>query len=192
MLIKHFLTFVFFAYGSLLYAAGFDCTKANTKVEVLICSNKGLSELDDQLGRLYSAIKNENPNLLTEQKKWLTNVRGRCESEDCLFHAYEDRVKELGKRKGCVGAENEIIGRWIDAKGGFFEEMAFSVNDGARGFGSWRHHRPELFGEWSINGCVLNISGANGSIKFEFRVKRIEKSRLYLVNEEESEEVYRK
>ena len=192
MIIKYLLFIYYVAYSSLLYAAGFDCSKSNTNVEVLICGNKDLSNLDSQLGRLYSEIKNTNSNLQAEQKKWLVNVRGKCDSEDCLFNVYRGRIKELGNIQSCTDFSKKIIGRWVDSKDGFFEEFSLSNNNGVRRFGSWRHHRPELFGEWSINSCKLNISGADTSVDFEFLIKRIDKNRLYLINEDGGEEVYRR
>jgi uncharacterized protein len=42
---------------TLLFSASFDCTKAKTDVEKLICSNEELSQLDDKLQESYNILR---------------------------------------------------------------------------------------------------------------------------------------
>lgn len=89
--------------GILLFALGaeaasFDCAKATTSVEKLICSHSGLSDLDERLADAYrealAETKDEN-SLRQSQRKWLASVRNRCKDLDCLVVAYVDRLVEL-------------------------------------------------------------------------------------------------
>jgi len=84
-------------------AASFDCNKASSFAEKVVCSDSRLTVMDDELGRLYkaalaSAPKNEA--LHAEQKAWQA-ARYRCKDSDCIMQAYTDRIAAL---KGGAGA----------------------------------------------------------------------------------------
>jgi len=79
-------------------ATSFDCTKATTNVERLICSDKTLAALDDELDseyqnakRLYGEVTTP---LNTQQKAWLAD-RNQCKSKVCLEQSYKVRIREL-------------------------------------------------------------------------------------------------
>lgn len=81
-------------------AASFDCGKAQSKVEHLICDNPKLSELDSKLGQDYQDVRskaNEEQKkiLITEQKHWLKHTRNVCGDETCLKLAYWSRQAGL-------------------------------------------------------------------------------------------------
>ncbi len=77
-------------------AASFDCGKAGTKVERLICADAQLSKLDDQLAAAYAdALKSTDPaSLKAEQKTWLKG-RNTCMDAGCIKRAYESRLQTL-------------------------------------------------------------------------------------------------
>ena len=78
-------------------AATFDCNKASTFVEKVICSDSRLTSMDDQLGRLYKdalAASSDITALKTEQKAWLSS-RNQCKDSDCIMKAYADRISAL-------------------------------------------------------------------------------------------------
>lgn len=78
-------------------AASFDCTKATTKIEKMICANSLISGLDEDLAKAYTeAMANSsNPSYLKEgQRKWLSG-RNRCLDEGCLQEKYQQRLSEL-------------------------------------------------------------------------------------------------
>jgi len=81
-------------------AASFDCDKAGTKVEKMICADAELSKLDDGLGKLYQDVlgkaneKQKKP-LITIQRHWLKYVRNICKNGLCLKQAYWSRQAEL-------------------------------------------------------------------------------------------------
>ncbi|MDP2832525.1 MAG: lysozyme inhibitor LprI family protein [Pseudomonadota bacterium] len=79
-------------------AASFDCGKAGTKVEKLICADDELSKLDEVLATAYAdALKSPDPaSLKTEQKAWL-KVRNRCADVACIQAAYRQRTEALSQ-----------------------------------------------------------------------------------------------
>ncbi|UEP19324.1 LprI domain-containing protein [Klebsiella phage vB_KpnM-VAC36] len=73
-------------------AASFDCSKASSKVEKLICSDALVSELDSSLNKVYSAIE-EKP--VEDQRAWIKNVRNKQTSVEGLAYVYASRIEEL-------------------------------------------------------------------------------------------------
>lgn len=81
-------------------AASFDCMEAGTKAEHLICDNQKLSELDNNLDKVYQEVlrkSNEEQKslIIIEQNHWLAFTRNACEKESCLRHAYWSRQAAL-------------------------------------------------------------------------------------------------
>lgn len=82
----------------------FDCAKASTRTEKMICADGELSGLDGELARAYRgalAKTDSAASLKTEQHAWLTNQRNKCFDVACLREAYEKRLaglKELATR----------------------------------------------------------------------------------------------
>lgn len=78
--------------------ASFDCLKASTSAEKMICSSETLSRLDEELAKSYeTALEgSDNPDMVrNQQQRWLRTVRDRCRDEVCLKTAYENRVPQL-------------------------------------------------------------------------------------------------
>jgi uncharacterized protein YecT (DUF1311 family) len=82
--------------SNLLYGASFDCAKASSKVEHLICGDHELSILDEHLAIAYrNAKKYEDPKRLkSEQREWIRR-RGFCTTVACLQKSYTQRLKTL-------------------------------------------------------------------------------------------------
>jgi uncharacterized protein len=101
--------------SSACYAASFDCNKAQTAIEKLICGDNELSKLDDKLDNVYkSALKElkadkySKRHLPEEQKSWLKYTRTLCDNSICLKKIYEQRIKELLKPNHYDYLEEEI------------------------------------------------------------------------------------
>jgi uncharacterized protein YecT (DUF1311 family) len=78
-------------------AASFDCMKAQSRVERLICGDKALSKLDETMSASYaSALHNGAQSAETKkaQRQWLVE-RNRCLDADCVRSSYENRLKML-------------------------------------------------------------------------------------------------
>jgi len=79
-------------------AASFDCGKAASHAERLICSSPRLSELDTRLAQAYQAALARDPhpgNVRASQRSWLRQVRDQCQSAPCLTQAYQQRIAAL-------------------------------------------------------------------------------------------------
>lgn len=74
-------------------AASFDCEKAASPRERLICSDGYLSQLDSDLARLYHlAMSATDGALLASQRQWIKDSTARCPSDvKCLIQDYEQR-----------------------------------------------------------------------------------------------------
>lgn len=78
-------------------AASFDCAKAASKIEKMICADPELSKLDEEMVPFYvDAIKYtaDPAGLKIEQRQWLKS-RDACEGTDCLTKAYRSRIVAL-------------------------------------------------------------------------------------------------
>lgn len=104
------LLLVLSSFSNVSLSASFDCSKAKTNIEKLICGTQQLSELDSKLEKTYlNQRKKANPvgensqkpsnadedRLVTEQKHWLKHTRNACSDEACLKQAYTDRIDAL-------------------------------------------------------------------------------------------------
>jgi len=97
---KKLLLFFILTQAGIAFAASFDCNKASSKSEKLICSDQQLSQLDSELGKLYAqakasatdsvAFKNENVRRWKERE-------ADCSDKQCLLNWYAARKVELSK-----------------------------------------------------------------------------------------------
>ncbi|WP_334088119.1 lysozyme inhibitor LprI family protein [Helicobacter typhlonius] len=110
MLYKNIFKILFFiavlislvnAQSSEIAKPSFDCAKATTKVEKMICEDSSgkLQNLDRQIFKSYQETKakldkNGKKAFLDSQKSWL-KTRERCESKECLKELLQHRIKEL-------------------------------------------------------------------------------------------------
>jgi len=88
------------AFSTAAMAAGFDCAKAESAVEKAVCADSALSDLDEYLGRYYSAaleaLGDGASCLKADQRIWLKTVRNPCGSDSsCLSAAYLARLTTL-------------------------------------------------------------------------------------------------
>ena len=86
------------ASGGAAHAASFDCSKARSLPERMICGDPRLSDLDDQLAAAYaSALQTASSpdQVRAEQRQWMAE-RNRCTTAACLGEAYRQRTAALG------------------------------------------------------------------------------------------------
>jgi len=75
----------------------FDCNKASTTAEKLVCSNNELAKLDVQLSDRYKTARakaKDGDKLKADQKSWIKLV-GQCKDESCVRQAYQMRLSQL-------------------------------------------------------------------------------------------------
>ncbi len=95
---------VMFLAANTACAASFDCAKASTKVEKMICADVELSKLDGKLGKSYSnalelftsSVLASEDGLKQQQRKWLKE-RNKCASKECLKTQYQEQIALLGR-----------------------------------------------------------------------------------------------
>lgn len=93
-------------------AASFDCKKAVSTIEKMICADSSLSSLDDKLQKGYQtalgAVKpSVKQKLVTEQRNWIKYVRDICTDVSCLSKAYAARIDLLAKTEGYIVNDSE-------------------------------------------------------------------------------------
>ena len=77
-----------------LFAASFDCTKATTNVEKMICADGQLSQLDTKLSQIYSSFTLLTKEIKTDQRAWMKK-RNTCKDITCVQTLYQQRIEEL-------------------------------------------------------------------------------------------------
>jgi len=97
ILIKAFCSIGIVLMTVMAHAASFDCAKARTHIEKLVCQDPTLSKLDDRLQTVYqwASSKLGPGDLRGEQRDWLKTQRDVCKDKVCLKHRYEDRIQML-------------------------------------------------------------------------------------------------
>jgi uncharacterized protein YecT (DUF1311 family) len=76
----------------------FDCAKAATPQEKMICGNFQLARLDDSIATLYSAARMRAPKpdeIKAEQIDWLKSKRNACRTPEDLRRTLRERVEVL-------------------------------------------------------------------------------------------------
>ncbi len=110
--LKFVLAFCALVISAATQAASFDCGKATSKMERLVCSDPQLSSLDEALAKEYKLARarlspSASIKFVGSQRSWLRFYASYCfvnhdaspadlaQSKRCLVDAYSDRIKEL-------------------------------------------------------------------------------------------------
>lgn len=94
---KKLLIIIFLSTVS-VFGASFDCAKATTKVEKMICADPELSALDEKLSKTFNEAMNatKDKNQLKEnQYYWLKYDRNTCTNRQCLNSLHHLRITYL-------------------------------------------------------------------------------------------------
>ena len=79
--------------------ASFDCAKASSAIEHLICSTPQAADADLRLASAYSAARakaSDPAALKADQRKWMKDERDACSDAECLVKVTEARINKLG------------------------------------------------------------------------------------------------
>lgn len=98
-------------------AAGFDCKRARSAVEISICSDPQLSRLDGDMNVLYQRLHSESAGWDGEtgarsdsvgaaQQQWLRR-RDACKDRACLAQAYRERIDALKQQSAAAGLSTD-------------------------------------------------------------------------------------
>jgi uncharacterized protein YecT (DUF1311 family) len=110
--------------------ASFDCDKARTKLELLICSSDFIGDADIDLSAIYrkafnSAAPDARAALVASENGWLSYVAQSCigaaasayDSKSCAEQAFSDRTDQLKRcmsksgdeAKACLNAYEPVV-----------------------------------------------------------------------------------
>jgi len=116
------------------FGASFDCRKAATAVEKLVCSSNEVRALDVRLYEEYQRaqrLSSEDSVIRTQQRRWLKESRSSCKTVECLSEVYETRISQLQSSisyKECEDESgNSLSFGYCDAR--FKEETETTIND---------------------------------------------------------------
>jgi uncharacterized protein len=161
-----FFTFIM-PFVNYSYGASFDCAKAGTKVEKLICSTPSLSKLDSSLADVYKDALRKEPAIKPDQLAWIKE-RNKCSSEACLEESYKERIDSL---------TNFIVGR--DREGMRAEQKPSNTNQVKTEFKPTDKDKKLIdytllanmcagfYSKWSLNATSKNceLSGDDNDLK---------------------------
>lgn len=145
-----------------LYSASFDCAKAGTKVEQMICSDLELSKLDEQLAQSYKVAaqdKTQAEQIQRSQKQWMKERNG-CADVVCVKDAYRKRIRQLQipDNTPTQNADSEVME--TPDKPGFFRldqsnddavchSLGRIINADIKNYGETRFDTHDEFVKWS-------------------------------------------
>ncbi len=80
-------------------AASFDCGKAKSTVEKMVCTDTDLSKLDEEIAKVYGEVfkKSLDEALLKKQQRGWLKARNQCKDISCLSDYYRGRLAELNE-----------------------------------------------------------------------------------------------
>ncbi|HBH34951.1 MAG TPA: hypothetical protein DDW45_00620 [Gammaproteobacteria bacterium] len=121
--------------ASSAWAASFDCSEAQSRVEKSICSTPALNQLDARMGyawkKLLAAEGSNKQRYIKQQREWLKERNQECSSGDkhCMEVSYHEQIRKLERqlaiaiiqqRKSCNGiSENPHLSSAINENGGW-------------------------------------------------------------------------
>lgn len=90
------------------FAAGFDCAKAGTRIEHMICDNPELDQLDEEMTQMYRALSKgpDAAQIQKEQREW-NKSRNKAQTPEELAQMYDDRMSELAEGKSVPVADKK-------------------------------------------------------------------------------------
>ncbi len=112
---KFIVLFVVALYPSLSFSASFDCARAATKMEKMVCGDSALSRSDENMAAAYAKALKETADpaaIKKQQREWLGSVQ-RCENTPCLLTAFQARIAQLaspenGLWTGTIGNQEVV------------------------------------------------------------------------------------
>lgn len=100
---------VYFMFHGAVFAASFDCSKASTDVEKLICSNNELSRMDDDVSLLYAQARSllyDKELLKKDQIRWIKETRSCNLDYACIYAKYVERREQLSLMISTVSSKS--------------------------------------------------------------------------------------
>jgi uncharacterized protein len=137
-------------------AASFDCAKATTKVEHIICDTPEISKLDEELAERYKAALQDQTKaeqIRQSQRQWMKE-RNNCSDAACAKSAYEKRLSALQMVAASPDSKSAHKKRFVVTKG-----TGYTICESYAGF---LNSLPE---EEALPICHLKLSPAFPDLK---------------------------
>jgi uncharacterized protein len=172
------------------HAASFDCTKAGTRIEKLVCADPALGALDERLAAAYHALGSTfdgkwsiDRAIAGDQRHWLGRVRDRCADAACLQRSYATRLDVLEHWNVPAAADASIAGQ-------YFADTRIGVFDGENWTEVDSHDclalKPEAHDVYSVQ--LLSYQANGHSCALEDARMRREGDQLRLVHDDDEDE----
>ncbi len=112
---KFVVLFVVVFFPSWSFAASFDCARAGTKMEKMVCGDADLSRSDEVLAAAYAKALKETSDpgaIRKQQREWLGGAQ-RCDNKSCLMAAFQSQIAQLaspenGLWTGTIGNQEVV------------------------------------------------------------------------------------
>jgi uncharacterized protein len=108
-----------------IQAASFDCAKASSKVEKMICADADLSKLDEEMAAAYKeALQDQSKAEATKQAQtqWLKG-RNACADAGCVRSSYITRLTDLKSYEGEIEKKLSAVSQTKESAGAFCAEI---------------------------------------------------------------------
>jgi uncharacterized protein len=76
------------------YPTSFDCANADT-AQAIVCADETLAAADVELEKIVKERSAGDPSVISLQSAWITSVRDKCSTSECLSGVYQQRINEL-------------------------------------------------------------------------------------------------
>lgn len=106
--------------------ASFDCSKANSAPERMICSDAQLARMDRDLARVYGRAKNAATDRAAfrrqQEREWFKR-ESTCRDRDCLLRWYSNRRAQLMDIIENRGPQSPAASSWDSSESGQISDM---------------------------------------------------------------------
>lgn len=164
-----------------LQPPSFDCTKAQSQAETLVCGDARLAALDRQLAALYKRVQTspDELDIAAEQRGWIKG-RDACsravDPHRCLVESYQTRLVELTLNAGGIQVPAKVEYR-CDDNSKPVTAVFYNDIDPTAAVVSWGNDQAIVFpvpvtreenngGRWGREGVDLRIHNDQTTLEF--------------------------
>ncbi len=153
------------------HTVSFDCDKAVTVPERLICSDRGLSILDSAVSKAYQRhlAETQDPRALrTEQRNWIRDVRDQCDDVSCLIEAYSQRLARFNTKRVMTKDRAEAICQTVVKRlndGSIINDLIQLRPANMAERDAWQRANPELFTQYLQGALDIDYDGDGNAEK---------------------------
>ncbi|WP_108879713.1 lysozyme inhibitor LprI family protein [Anderseniella sp. Alg231-50] len=145
--------------GTVQAAPSFDCSKAATAVENMICDHQKIAQLDSDLADAYKTALRDSPwasanrRIRAEQKQWIAQ-RNRCETPRCLRQSYHQRISVLYGEVAGSGPDSATVQAALDTMKANCRDRAAHVFHTRQSNIDTKYEGQRTDGTHAVNGTV--------------------------------------